>query len=386
MRCSSSYDLVIAGAGIVGASTAWHAVRQGLRVAIIDAKGPAAAASGASDGAVSVASKRPGLMADLAAASLTYTGQLAQTSNVLNGVFHPRPTFLFSRSAREEQALDRLNEMLNEQVSPVSVVHDGPVGKASVSGLGQTVKRVIELTGEGHMLGYQATLAYLNASACTAIWPAEVQGFECTAAGVRVQTSIGELSCGKLVIATGMGTKNLLPDLPLIPRSGQLIVSERSAEAAHALPGPLTSAAYLLDKTPGRAGNAGTPVVIDPLNTGQILIGSSREDNGTERQTDIHTVRRLLASAVECLPQIAERRVVRVFAGVRTATEDGLPIVGPIIGKPGVFCATGFEGDGICLSALIGREVAALITTGKTNVDLSGLSPQRFSDQERLSA
>jgi D-hydroxyproline dehydrogenase subunit beta len=50
------FDLVVVGAGIIGASVCWHATQKGLRVAVIDSIGPAAAASGASDGAVSVAS------------------------------------------------------------------------------------------------------------------------------------------------------------------------------------------------------------------------------------------------------------------------------------------------------------------------------------------
>ncbi|MGA1315421.1 MAG: FAD-dependent oxidoreductase, partial [Rubrivivax sp.] len=50
---SSGFDVVVAGAGVVGASVAWHAARRGMRVAVLDAVGPAAAASGASDGAVS---------------------------------------------------------------------------------------------------------------------------------------------------------------------------------------------------------------------------------------------------------------------------------------------------------------------------------------------
>lgn len=386
MRRSSSYDLVIAGAGIVGASTAWHAVQLGLRVAVIDAKGPAAAASGASDGAVSVASKRPGLMADLAGASLLYTGQLAQPANILSGIFHPRPTYLFARSEPEAQALDRLIAVLRDQASPVSLVRDGAPADATVRGLGSVVSRVVELTGEGHMLGYLATLAYLKAAGCTTMWPAALASFETGQESIRVETSLGELHCSRLVLAAGTGTGALLPDLPLVPRSGQLIVTERSASPADILPGPLTSAAYLLDKTRNGAGAAGTPVVIDPLETGQLLIGSSRQDHGTERSTDVHTVRRILRSAVDCLPQIAERRILRVFSGVRAATSDGLPIVGALKDRPGVYCATGFEGDGICLSALIGREVAALVATGKTTVDLSPLSPSRFSDKKRLSA
>ena len=74
--------------------------------------------------------------------------------------------------------------------------------------------------------------------------------------------------------------------------------------------------------------------------------------------------------------------MIRAFAGIRAAVADGLPIVGPLPGSPRVMLATGFEGDGICLSALIGREVAAMVRGASPgaewSADLSSLSPARF--------
>jgi len=381
-----SYALVIAGAGIIGACVAWHATQRGLRVAVIDAKGPAAAASGASDGAVSVASKRPGLMANLADASLCYAREMAQHNGILKGIFHPRPTFIFARSAPESAALDRLTRMLHDQSLSVTIHQDGAAQTSAISGLGKDITRVIELQGEAHMLGYQATHAYLRAAKCDLFWPRSLEAYEPGPEGVRVFTSAGEMNCAQLVIASGIGTMGLLPNVPMIARSGQLIVSDRGPASEPNLPGPLTSAAYLLDKTANGRGDAGLPVVIDPLRTGQVLIGSTREDHGTERQTDIATVRRLLHSAVGCLPRLAERRIIRVFAGVRSASLDGLPIVGALPEEPNVVCATGFEGDGICLSALIGREIAAHLATGQSSPDLAALTPGRFSSQEAIPA
>ena len=78
------------GAGIIGAAIAYHLAIAGLRVAVVDAIGPAAAASGASDGAVSVASKKPGTMARLATPSLLYSRDLA-AGGPLQGAYQPRP-------------------------------------------------------------------------------------------------------------------------------------------------------------------------------------------------------------------------------------------------------------------------------------------------------
>ena len=375
----SEYDVIIAGAGIVGASIAWHASRKGLDVAIIDASGPAAAATGASDGAVSVASKRPGIMAKLAGASLSYCRELASQRQVLRGVFHPRPSFLFARSNTEIDALDCLAEMLSDQALPVAVVRDGTADNSSIAGLGACVTRVVELSGEGHMLGFEATRSFLKASGVTCHWPCRLDAFEAGTAQVVLQTSKCEMRAARLVLATGMGSSKLFPQLPLSARSGQLIVTDRAAGPDWpGLPGSLTSAAYLLDKSAPRRIESQIPVVIDPLATGQLLIGSSREDGGSEIQTDFKTVRSILASGVACLPALANRRIIRVFAGVRTASEDGLPIVGEMPGASNVFLATGFEGDGICLAPLVGKHIAGLLDGEFTHAEFGALSPARF--------
>ena len=379
MPLPTRYDVIIAGAGIIGASIAWHATRNGLKVAVLDASGPAAAASGASDGAVSVASKRPGVVADLAGASLTYCKQLSENGGVLSGVFHARPSLLFARSEAESSALDGLKKMLSDQNLPVRVNRDGAASQSTVTGFGGQVSRVLELSGEGHMLGYEAVHRFLSDRRITRHWPCRLDGFEAHHNGVTLQTGLGEMQADKLVIASGMGSSNLVAALPLRARSGQLIVTDRSTgRTDETLPGSLTSAAYLLDKSAPARADMNPPVVIDPLATGQLLIGSSREDGGNEAQVDMPTVRRILGSAVDTWPALAQRRIIRVFAGVRTASEDGFPIIGSLPETPNVIMATAFEGDGICLAPLVGKEVTAILTGDTIRSGISTLTPARF--------
>ncbi len=380
MPSKRTYDVVVAGAGIIGASIAWHACRLGLDTAILDATGPSAGASGASDGAVSLASKKPGVLAALAGRSLDYCRQLAEPGGVLEGAFSQRPSFLFASTAAEQQALDRLAVMLSDPELPVTITRDGPARSSAIAGLGKPVSRVVELRGEGHMPGYQAVRAFVASSKAETIWPCRLQAFEATANGVVLTTTLGEIRAGRLILAAGLHCASLLPELPLFARSGQLIVTDRATGAGWAgLPGPLTSAAYLLDKSAHKCAPVQAPVVIDPLGTGQLSIGSSREDHGTSAHTDFHTVRRILASGVACLPALSMARIVRVFAGVRTACSDGFPVVGPLPGTPRVIAATGFEDDGICLAPLIGQQVAKLLVGEGVLAGIGALSPARFA-------
>lgn len=375
-----SYDVVVVGAGVIGASVAWHACRAGLRVAVLDAVGPSAGASGASDGAVSVATKKPGVLAALAGQSLNYCSELADGDKVLAGVFNLRPSFLFSSSEKESDALDRMTDMLADPAIPVAVFRDGQTKDSAIADMGAGVDRVIELRGEGHMLGYRLVAALLSDCDAKALWPHNLLNFEAGRNGVVLQTSAGEVRTTRLVLAAGQGIGALLPAMPFLSRSGQLIVTDRcNGPGGQHLPGALTSAAYLLDKEERNTASRQAPVVIDPLDTGQFLIGSSREDGGTSRQTDFRTIRRLLASGVACLPALAQRRIIRVFAGVRSACADGYPVVGPVPGAPGVSVAAGFEGDGICLAPLIGREMSKMLLGVRPISEIDALSPARFS-------
>lgn len=386
MSAAKEYDVIIAGAGIVGASTAWHLADSGLNVALLDAIGPAAAASGASDGSVSVASKMPGPAARLAVASLAYTEELAAPGGPLDGIFHRRPSFIFATCPEEEQALDELGTKLDSLGGLVRVIADGP-GPVVLQGATPFASRMLALEGEGHMLGYAAVAAYLqvNAGRVHHLWPMRARAVEADSRGVTLlaetpQGSARELRAGMLVCALGLNSVDLLASLPLRPRAGQLIVTD--ARAKSPLPGLLTAASYLIQKTRSSTYSPRPPVVIDPLATGQYLIGSSREDHGDSTKTNFMTVRGLLDSAARIWPEVRQRRVIRVFAGIRAATSDGLPIVGPMPEAPRIIVATGFEGDGICLSAVIGREVARMAraeaATSSIAEDLRLLSPARL--------
>lgn len=373
------FDLVVAGAGVVGASIAWHAAQRGMRVAVVDALGPAAGASGASDGAVSVASKRPGVLSVLAAASLAYSQVLARAGGPLHGIFATRPSYFFASNDDESLALDALVARLRDLSGPVHVAADQGGTIDAIAGLGPAVRRLVQIEGEGHMLGYQATQAYLQRAQARCFWRDAVVGFTESDGGMSVQLESTTLRARQLVLALGVGSARMLPQLPVTPRAGQLIVTDGQAATLPRLPGALTAASYLLSKSIGSAGAALTPVVIDPLKSGQYLIGSSREPHGDTRRTDLPTIQALLGRAVQCYPPLAWRRVIRTFTGVRAAVADGLPVVGQLGGHARAWVATGFEGDGICLSALIGRAVAALVAGAGTDTDLTPLSPQRFA-------
>lgn len=374
-----SPHVVVIGAGIVGAATAYYLIRAGAQVTILDAQTPAAGASGASDGAVSVATKRPGPMMRLARQARSLYGAL-EHDGVLSGLFHPRSTYLFARTADEVALLESHGADLAIEGERVIALTRNDL-LARIPGLGAAILAGLEVPDDGHALGYQVVNRLLSQAGVVPQRHCPVRKLSIMQGRVvGVETDDQQIAADMVVVAAGLGSSPLMGiDDVLVPRKGQLIVTDRAATNGAALPGPLMSARYLVAKRAVTPGRSGVSLVIDPLRTGQFLIGSSREEGCADRQTDARTVAAILRDALDVYPALARQRVIRTFAGVRTATRDGLPIIGHHPQLAGLVIATGFEGDGICLGPLMGAAAARLACGLEPEIDIDFLTPRRFS-------
>lgn len=77
-------------------------------------------------------------------------------------------------------------------------------------------------------------------------------------------------------------------------------------------------------------------------------------------------------------PMLKELKVVRVWAGWKDESSDGIPVIGPIEEVPGLYTACGFSGHGFGIAPAAGMELADLIVSGKSALDLSELRYNRF--------
>lgn len=379
---------VIVGAGIVGAASAYFLARAGFEVRVADACAPASAASGAADGAVSVASKRPGPLMEAAIRGVeTYRDLTAQ--GVLAGHFRERSTFMVAQDGDEDAVLERHARSL-EQSSVEVRHHDRHRLRTLMPVLSPQVASAVEVRREGHAIGYEIVNRLLEASGASVLRGCRVRAIAPDAAGRRVaslDTSAGVLKAELFVLAAGNGSAALLGlGGALRPRKGQLFVTERAPALNAGLPGSLMSCRYLMskDSTDRRMEGSGRRfgLVVDPLRTGQFLIGGTREDTG-DHGTDFAALRLLLGEAVALVPALAGVRLLRTFSGIRTATTDGRPLIGRAPGLDNLIVATGFEGDGICLGPLTGRLVSELAQDKPPAIALAPFDPGRFTPDEK---
>jgi len=118
-------------------------------------------------------------------------------------------------------------------------------------------------------------------------------------------------------------------------------------------------------------------IYLIPRSDGRILVGTTVEEAGFDKRTDVPTMQRLHRSAIALVPELRNARILADWAGLRPGTPDGLPILGPTP-IPGYYIATGHFRDGILLAPITAQIMAEVIAGTICTHDLSPFSPARF--------
>ncbi|UQN08108.1 FAD-binding oxidoreductase [Deinococcus sp. QL22] len=175
------------------------------------------------------------------------------------------------------------------------------------------------------------------------------------------------LGADLVVVAGGADASSLLSELPLRPRKGHLLITERTPLKVNH---QLVELGYLKSAHGSEADSVAFNV--QPRPTGQLLIGSSRQFGPVDKQIDWPLLRRMLDRAADFLPGLPNVSALRVWTGLRSASPDHLPIVGPHPDRPGIYLAVGHEGLGIT-TALATAELLRTYLTGEAS-PLPGVS------------
>lgn len=189
----------------------------------------------------------------------------------------------------------------------------------------------------------------------------------------RVTVADGtEFTTGEIVVAAGPHSTALIPGLPVVPRRGHLVITERRPGLVHH---QLVELGYL--HSAHTMGGASVAFNVQPRRTGQLLVGSSRELVGFDGAINGPLLGRMIARAVAVVPALATLSVLRSWVGFRPATPDSLPLIGPWHPMPGVWIATGHEGLGITMAPGTADLIVAGITGGTAPLDARPYAPTR---------
>lgn len=370
---STTPDILIVGAGIVGAACAAECARAGLKVLVLD-RGPIAGGTTAAGmGHLVVMDDSP---AQFALTSYSRRLWLQLAPQLPADVEYDPCGTMWVAADEQEMAAVRCKEALYRDHGVRVEVLDG-------AALAQAEPNLRRGLAGGLRVPDDAVL-YPPTAAGFLLQQANAAGVEIRT-GVEVRSMLPEggallgdgtrLSAGIAVNAAGPWSLGLTPGLPVRKRKGHLVITDR-------YPGfvrhQIIELGYL--KSAHVVAADSVAFNIQPRKTGQMLIGSSRQFDSEDTEINQPILARMLRRAFEYLPTLDRLSAIRCWTGHRAATPDKLPLIGPSLESDKVWLATGHEGLGITTSLATGRLLADLLLKRKSEIPSEPYLPARLAN------
>jgi glycine oxidase len=351
-------NVVVIGAGLVGASSAAELRARGHAVTLLERAVPGAEASSAAGGILSPQAEcdEDGPLLDLCLKSLVATRALVQQIREETGV-DPRlvenGNALLAITEEDRALLAARVKWQRARGLRVEWVREGDEALFPDEGALEAVPYV------------EGALALARKRGAT------------VRSGVPVETVVVE--GGR---ARGVKLKDgamLEADVVLVA-AGAWSAQVPGARVREGVVFPVRGQIVELDGPPGllpRVTFFGRAYAI-PRFDGKLVIGSTMEPVGFDKRTTEEGIARVRATAEHAIPALKSLPFVRAWAGLRPGTKDGLPLLGES-DVQGLLLSTGHFRNGVLLAAESARLIADLVDGKKPGFDLSPFAPQRFA-------
>jgi glycine/D-amino acid oxidase-like deaminating enzyme len=366
-----TFDAVIAGGGIVGSACALALAQKGMRVALVERDVLGSGATAAGMGHI--------VVMDDSEAQFALTRRSQQLWQALSATL-PRSAEYETPGTLWVAADD---EELEEAMCKRSWLAERDVPSRLVSSeeLAE-IEPNLRAGLAGALLVAEDAVVYPPVVALHLARQAETLG-----ATLMVGRSVMELGKGeavlddgsrlqapRLVNALGADAALCTPGIPVKKRKGHLAITDR-------YPGfvrhQLVELGYL--KSAHSVSTDSVAFNVQPRQTGQILIGSSRQYGNEESSVNQAMLTAMLERATLYLPALASLNVLRVWTGFRAATPDKLPLIGLFPGDSTLWLATGHEGLGITTALATAELLAAQLTGEHPAIAAEPYLPARFA-------
>jgi glycine oxidase len=265
----------------------------------------------------------------------------------------------------EEQAATwRRDGIAAERLSPAAAAEIEPaLYDAASSGRLQAATLLPDEVQLRNPRFLQALTAACTARGVEITAGAEVEEFDCSGGRMlSVRTRHGQLSADRFCITSGCWS-GLLAARIGVPIAVKPIRGQMA----------LVSMGKMILRRITYEG----PLYLVPRDDGRILVGSTLEDVGFNKQTTAEVIRELLDFAITWVPALAEANVERSWAGLRPATGDGLPYLGRLPELENAFIAAGHYRSGIILAPGTAAVMAQLIVGEPPAVELHQFRVER---------
>ncbi|WP_432126238.1 glycine oxidase ThiO [Streptomyces sp. bgisy082] len=372
-------DVLVVGGGIIGLVTAWRAARRGLSTAVVDPEPGGGAARVAAGMLAAVTELHYGeetlLGLNLASAARypAFVAELEEAAGLDVG-YRACGTLAVALDADDRAHLRELHALQTR------------CGLASEWLSGRECRRLEPMLAPGVRGGlrvdgdHQVDPRRLAAALVVACERAGVVFHRALAERLSVVRDRArgavlaggeELAAGQTVLAAGSLSGRLagVPDEvlpPVRPVKGQVL----------RLRVPPAYAPFLSRTV--RAVVRGSHVYLVPRENGELVVGATSEELGWDTTVTAGGVYELLRDAHELVPGLTELPLTETLAGLRPASPDNAPLLGPTA-LPGLHLATGHYRNGVLLTPVTGDVMAEALTTGALPDEARPFTPRRFS-------
>jgi glycine oxidase len=358
---SESFDVAVVGGGPIGLACAWRARRQGADVVVLDAGEPGAwhvAAGMLAPVSEAEFGERPLLELGLESAR-RYS---AFVDALGDAGYRAVGTMVIARDRDEAEALDRLAEFRRGLGLPVERLRPSQARRLEPA-LAPTIRLALDIDSD-HSIDPRKLVAALRREVAprrTRVTGLRVNGDRVTGVATEHET----IAAGQVVVAAGCDVARLdMPDharVPVRPVKGQVLrLNDPNG------PG-------LVERT-----IRGERAYFVPRGDGHYVLGATMEERGWDRTPTAGGVYELLRDLSELVPGIFELEIEELIAGLRPATPDNLPAIGPGA-LEGLVWATGHYRNGILLTPVTADLVAATLNGESLPGWAAPADPNRFS-------
>ncbi|MGW3216373.1 NAD(P)/FAD-dependent oxidoreductase [Streptomyces parvus] len=377
-------EVVIIGAGIVGAACAFHAASAGLGVTVLDRGPVGAGTTSRGEGNILLSDKEPGPELELARLSRDLWDEVSEELGPHSVEFENKGGLVV---AGTPEGLAALHAFAARQAAAGVRTERVDRADAFEPHIAPGLPGGVHYPQDAQVQPVLAAAGLLRAAVRRG---ARVRTGEAVAAvtgtGGRitgVRTADGSVLTADAVV-NAAGTwggevgRRLGAPVEILPRRGFVLVTEP-------LPPMIRHKVYSADYVANVASSdegLETSCVVEGTRAGTILIGASRERVGFDTAMNPDVVALLAAQACRLFPFLRDVHLLRAYRGFRPYCPDHLPVVGPDPRVPGVLHACGHEGAGIGLApgtgALITAQLLGRPWRGADPAAHTGLLPDRF--------
>lgn len=373
----TTYDAIVVGGGVAGASTAYHLAGHGVRTLLVDRRDAGRATdAGAGILSTATATEHPDPIERFEARAAQYYPTLVaalQNDDAGDPGYRMCGSLTVAIDDDEVAHLDQIAAGARRWRAALDhgFTELAPEAAKALFPPLAPVRGAIHCERGARVDGRLLAAALLNG--------AQRRGLEIRNAAVDeivvehgraggVIVAGERIGCGHLVVAAGAWSielgRRIGIELPLAPQRGQIVHLGLTGVDTSTWPIVLAFRGHYLV----------------PWDDGRVVVGATRETGaGFAPHTTASGVLEVLTEALRVAPGLAGAEIREIRAGLRPATRDGLPILGPAPGIDNLLLATGHGATGLQLGPYSGKVIAEMVADGAAETDLTPFSPARFT-------